>query len=824
MDIRHLAPENLDCKTTLDEIRHAAERLRHGLPADRLRPTVAGILGPGISISTLEPARYASVLLDLRVALAAYLATIGPIFPLGPDSKFPLKGSHGHLDASQDMKTIRAWAEKVPNCNWGITTNAVDVDTKPPKEGSGRTRTGVKTWEWLLMEYGSGDDPDTLMAGTPTGGTHVYVLDTLPNGGNTLGDGVDTRGAGLGYVVAAGSHTKKGFYFWRNNLSIASLPWLATVLGTVQTFRGERGLPPVVEVDTTEAIAAAVDLLQSYASSPMKRNAKGKQTNGVAIQGEHGDEWTVQVAMNVGDLGIGADMCLALMDEHFNPLCTPPWGSDMDGAISDRLSQKVRSAYRSRQTPPGTKSPLHQFSDDASSYVDTKEPSKQLKKENAAREKDKQANEKRKGEQVERVWTYREVCGEYVYVAGIDRFICRANPEHIIKTDVANKMWGYLVLKGDKCFTHRVFRDEPDERSMRRLNRVVFQPGDGEIIDGNYNMWRKSPIEPSPGDTTLWNAHLEYLFPDATAREMVLDWIAWVLQNPSEKPKHALLIAGKKQGTGKTWIFDVMGRIIGLANVSPVSSVELSSSFNKWAVGCKLVVIEELRSLDKREITHKLHPIITQEAIPVNDKGVPQYKIDNCFAVGAMTNVDDAILVDNTDRRWEVHRTFSEPREAAYYDRLYAVLKDPVALGAIAHELLNRDLKGYSGKHRARETEAKLALIDAGTSEIGQWMADHDGTSPLTLRVVTLDEVEEMLPKHYRARPGMRAAVKETLRNRFRGEPWPHQIQPSGRNGPKLRVWVLGDTPENVQAAYKEDHPDNATGVAADFQVGDADD
>ena len=66
-----------------------------------------------------------------------------------------------------------------------------------------------------------------------------------------------------------------------------------------------------------------------------------------------------------------------------------------------------------------------------------------------------------------------------------------------------------------------------------------------------------------------------------------------------------------------------MTRIIGKPNVSPVGSIELSSSFNRWALGSKLLTIEELDALEKTVIRHKLHPIITQETSDDQRQGHP---------------------------------------------------------------------------------------------------------------------------------------------------------------------------------------------------------
>jgi hypothetical protein len=354
------------------ELHYIVDRLRHGIPADQVKPVVAAVLRRHLvgeqqpTISKVPTDRHDAVMVDLQVELTRFLVTLGPIFPLPPDGKFPYGGSHGHLDAVQDMAKIRQWIEQHPNCNWGITRNVIDVDHKPDEGKLGRD-----TWQDILDEYADGFDPDTLMVSSPSGGFHVYVDNPLPNKTNTLGPGVDTRGAGKGYVVAPGSHTKKGFYSLINNEPIASLPWIGKIIARADSeFYGERGLPAIVECDTPEAIEQAIELLQFYASSEPEWNANGHQIKGPAIQGKGGDDWTVEVAMRVGDLGISRETCLDLMFEHFNDACVPPWGNDMEGATNDRLSTKVNSSYNSRQTPPGSNAPGAVFAESAADLME----------------------------------------------------------------------------------------------------------------------------------------------------------------------------------------------------------------------------------------------------------------------------------------------------------------------------------------------------------------------------------------------------------------------------------------------------------------------
>lgn len=218
-----------DANPAVNPVTHAAKRLQAAVPEAVHKAKVAEIKAKyGVPV----PAdKRAEAVLDLRIALVMHLATIGPIHPLIAETKRPAT-PNGVKDATQDPKVIREWCIRFPNCNWGVTQNVVDVDSavKP-----GNTQSGAETWNAIVVEHG---EPDTYKVTTPSGGEHYYIAEELPNGANTLGQGIDSRGLGRGYVVAAGSHVtanKKervavtGFYTAQNHEPIKSAPWIKTL-------------------------------------------------------------------------------------------------------------------------------------------------------------------------------------------------------------------------------------------------------------------------------------------------------------------------------------------------------------------------------------------------------------------------------------------------------------------------------------------------------------------------------------------------------------------------------------------------------------------
>lgn len=155
-----------------------------------------------------------------------YAAKGWATFPLAPNSKIPMAGSHGYKDATTDLAQIMKWWNEEPNANIGIATEAsglLVVDVDPRNLGD--------QWEHLgeLAEPGGDVWKGPVEAVTPGGGWHYYFqLPEFPHK-KLIAPGVDLKGYG-GYVVAPPSVTKDGAYSWFVTGDVDPLPeWLQTL-------------------------------------------------------------------------------------------------------------------------------------------------------------------------------------------------------------------------------------------------------------------------------------------------------------------------------------------------------------------------------------------------------------------------------------------------------------------------------------------------------------------------------------------------------------------------------------------------------------------
>src|SRR5574338_655661 len=123
----------------------------------------------------------------LALAEAGYL-----VFPCGQDKR--PRTRRGFKDATDDPQTIRGWSMSWNGALIGLSlptgTMVIDVDSAKP------------TFDAKKMPK----LPPTVVCTTRSGGRHYFFRTTEgrepPQGSDVLGPAIDTRVAGLGYVIA----------------------------------------------------------------------------------------------------------------------------------------------------------------------------------------------------------------------------------------------------------------------------------------------------------------------------------------------------------------------------------------------------------------------------------------------------------------------------------------------------------------------------------------------------------------------------------------------------------------------------------------------
>lgn len=195
-----------------------------------------------------------------------------------------------------------------------------------------------------------------------------------------------------------------------------------------------------------------------------------------------------------------------------------------------------------------------------------------------------------------------------------------------------------------------------------KVNSSCFRPslGEGAIVHEEnrsmINVYSPVTIIKKIGDVNPFLHHMKLLFPNERDFEIIMAYLASVVQNPGVKFQWCPIIQGG-EGNGKSFIGRALTYAVGSRYTHLPSASELGDGgfrFNGWILEKLLVIIEEIFTSDKREITEPMKILITNARIEIQSKGADQFTGDNMANFLMMTNHKDAMSLSPDSRRYSM--------------------------------------------------------------------------------------------------------------------------------------------------------------------------
>lgn len=299
-----------------------------------------------------------------------------------------------------------------------------------------------------------------------------------------------------------------------------------------------------------------------------------------------------------------------------------------------------------------------------------------------------------------------------------------------------------------------------DHKRLQRVVAVTYRPGEALFYDESLpdlvgiciNRWRDPapnlPSSVTDEDARKWLDHVAFVIPDERERGLVLDWLAWVIQKPAEKPNWCVVIGSTAEGIGKDLMMRPVRLALGDANVREIGPEDLVSDYTDYLVNTRLVIVEEMQLTERKAMQNKLKPLIAAppETLRIREKYVPHYSIPNIIALAMFTNMDNALALSRLDRRNFVVWNDGPPRTADYYKELVAWYESG-GTAIAARWLQLRDVSHFDAKGTAPMTAAKQAMRRASLPEADALIADaiQHRDPPFHRRFVPLAEVVKFL-------------------------------------------------------------------------------
>ena len=310
------------------------------------------------------------------------------------------------------------------------------------------------------------------------------------------------------------------------------------------------------------------------------------------------------------------------------------------------------------------------------------------------------------------------------------------------QTICANRKAGGVAVAGS-------WMGWPGRREVKRLTyapgRAQFEPKSDAL-----NTWIPSPVKPAKGDCTLWTAYIDHIFQsDATHKDWFLAWLAYQFQHPGVKLHSAVVFWSQETGTGKSLFGYLMSELFGSHNFAEINEAELHGNFNFWAARKQFVMGEEIKGSNAQKQADFLKSVITRRFVTINTKNTPHYTLPDCINYFFTSNRENAFFLDDTDRRFFVHKLADVKLEADYVEHTLKPWLQNGGYSAILWELLHIDLsaplastsKPFNPFGPAPATGARKAMIQANREEWELWWDDFQTTLPETPVVLTMDDL-----------------------------------------------------------------------------------
>lgn len=299
---------------------------------------------------------------------------------------------------------------------------------------------------------------------------------------------------------------------------------------------------------------------------------------------------------------------------------------------------------------------------------------------------------------------------------------------------------------------------------LQIADAITYRPGEGRLVYENLpglkgwcvNSWiderGELPEHAEDSEVQRWLDHVAFVIPGESERETVLNWLAWVVQNPGSKPNWALVIGSTVEGMGKDLMLEPVRVAVGQSNVREITADDISNDYTDYYVRTRLLIVGEMELNDRRAMTNRLKPLVAAPpyTLRVNIKHQPQYSVPNLIAAVFFTNMENAMAVSETDRRYFVIWNHGKRKPDDYYESLIEWY-DAGGRGKAARWLMDRNLGEFNAKGRAPETEAKRAMGLAARPQLEIAIEEGiaSGEGPFGRRLVALNEVFDWLKPWY---------------------------------------------------------------------------
>lgn len=301
-------------------------------------------------------------------------------------------------------------------------------------------------------------------------------------------------------------------------------------------------------------------------------------------------------------------------------------------------------------------------------------------------------------------------------------------------------------------------------------------PGNIKLRDGLtfINSWLPVDIRAIPGDVSPFLRHLAILFP--ADWRVLLNYLKFMVQRKGEKCMWWPFLQGVP-GNGKSFISATMTYCIGQRYTQNPTPKNIDSNFNASLYGCLFLALEDVKIADDYgTMWETIKPMVTQETLEIEQKGVDKVTREICFNGIMNSNHKAGIRKTPDDRRIGSFFAAQQSPEhlqrdgltQEYFSALWAWAKGGDGWAHVAHYLATEaiDADFRTDYSPVTSSTAEHILVSFGMAEQEIIAAADQGKPGFMGGWINSVKVDDLLVQTNRARSiprAMRQAMIESL-------------------------------------------------------------
>jgi len=208
--------------------------------------------------------------------------------------------------------------------------------------------------------------------------------------------------------------------------------------------------------------------------------------------------------------------------------------------------------------------------------------------------------------------------------------------------------------------------------------------------------------------------------------EYILNWIAYIVQNPGKRTNTALVLKGL-QGIGKGTFTDVLCEMLSRYSAPNITDIkEITGDYNSVIEGKKLLILNELKNVGDDRLANfdALKSRITDDYIRVGEKYEPGRYAENVANYIFCTNNAYPVKIERSDRRYVVLEVSgSKKNNFDYWNSIYASCKGSEFYDNLTTYFAKRDITKFDPRN-IPTTEAKEDMIEVSKNPVELWICD----------------------------------------------------------------------------------------------------